>query len=118
MAQSNSLQNCKVVGSNPTRSSKLCPHRLRLARSTPFQGVGPGSTPGGDASYALVSLVVKVLPCKQGSVVRFHSGAPSFVSVDVEKVQSARLYERTVQARPNDSYSSINYYYVPLYRAP
>ena len=50
--------------------------------------------------------------------VRPLSDPPSFVSVDVEKVQSARLYERTVQARPNDSYSSINYHYVPLYRAP
>jgi hypothetical protein len=26
--------------------------------------------------YALLSLVAKVLPCKQGSVVRFHQGAP------------------------------------------
>ena len=43
---------------------------------------------------------------------------PSFVSVDVEKAEPRKLCERTVQARPNDSYSSINYYYVPLYRAP
>jgi len=45
-------------------------------------GVG-GSSPSGSASNALVSLVVEVLFCKQGVVVRFHPGAPFSGVVDV-----------------------------------
>ena len=50
-------------------------------------GVG-GSSPSGSASYALVSLVVEVLFCKQGVVVRFHPGAPFS---GVVSVMAARL---------------------------
>ena len=37
----------------------------------------PGSIPGRGASFAPLSLVAKVLPCKQGSAVRFCQGAPN-----------------------------------------
>ena len=37
---------------------------------------GPGSNPGRETSFALVSLVVEVRSCKAGVLVRFRPGAP------------------------------------------
>ena len=43
-----------------------------------------GSSPTSITSTAPLSLVVKVLPCKQGSLVRFHQGAPVFIEHSID----------------------------------
>ena len=67
---------CRGKGiETPVVRQVLWRYRLTV-RSRGFHPLNRGSIPRSVTSYALLSLVAKVLPCKQGSVVRFYQGAP------------------------------------------
>ena len=65
-----------AVSSNLTTSAKQYPSSSVVEQRLDKPLVASSTLASGTKHFALVSLVVEVLFCKQGVVVRFHPGAP------------------------------------------